>query len=60
MSRGAAVVDLAEYRARRARQALEVREHAARHAAMAPMPLVMPYVCTWIPCAVWLQPWYAM
>jgi hypothetical protein len=62
MSSGAAIVDLAEYRARKAREA---RGHAAPvaapYVAMAPVPLVWPYVvCSWAPCIVWLQPWHVM
>jgi hypothetical protein len=61
MSSGADVVDLAEYRARKARDS---REHAAPltppYVAAAPLPLLWPYVCSWAPCIVWLQPWHAM
>jgi hypothetical protein len=61
MSRADAnVVDLGEYRARRAREA-EGRSHlAAFPYAVAPVPIVWPMGYAWAPCLVWLGPWFAM
>jgi hypothetical protein len=57
----AKVVDLAEYRARRAREAEgRTNRPVLPYAVAASMPTGWPMGYAWAPCLVWLGPWFGM